>query len=250
LFGFDEDSGKPAVYVGEAENVFIRLQDHLSKKDFWNEVIVFTNKDENLTKAHARYLESKLVASTARSKRYVLINSSQPQGSALPRGDRDAMESFLDQIRVLLGVLGHRVLEPIAGTADEPERSVLPTVPREQVPPTGSTSGTEFQLNIASISARAVQTDEGIVVRSGSAASAKVSDSLSAGYRKIRDQLVQQGTLIPSGTQLKFAEDALFTSPSAAAAVIVGYPINGRDAWKTGNGVSFGHLEKATAAQQ
>ena len=249
LFGFDEESGAAAVYIGEAENVFVRLQDHLSKKDFWNEVVIFTNKDENLTKAHARYLESKLVAATARSRRYALTNSSQPQGSALPRGDRDAMESFLDQIRVLLGVLGHRVLEPITGTAEEAPQSSFQRVPIESGPTAGSTSGTEFHLSIKGIAARAVQTDEGLVVRAGSGAASKVSDSLSAGYRKIRDQLVQQGTLIQSGNQFSFAADALFASPSAAAAVIVGYPINGRDVWKTQAGVSLGHIEKVAAEQ-
>lgn len=51
LFGFSDTSDKPTGYIGEAENVLIRLQDHLVKKDFWNEIIFFTNKDENLTTA-------------------------------------------------------------------------------------------------------------------------------------------------------------------------------------------------------
>ena len=49
---------KNAVYIGESENVFKRLTDHDRKKDFWNEVILFTSKDENLTKSHIKYLES------------------------------------------------------------------------------------------------------------------------------------------------------------------------------------------------
>ena len=61
LFGIDEESGQDAVYIGEAENVFERLQHHIANKDFWNEVIFFTNKDENLTKSHVKYLESGLI---------------------------------------------------------------------------------------------------------------------------------------------------------------------------------------------
>jgi hypothetical protein len=57
LFGTDDTSDRPAVYIGEAENVFDRLQSHLSQKDFWTEIVLFSNKDENLTKAHVRYLE-------------------------------------------------------------------------------------------------------------------------------------------------------------------------------------------------
>ena len=61
LFGVDADTGNDAVYIGEAEQVSNRIYQHLSGKDFWNEAICFTNKDENLTKAHVKYLESRLV---------------------------------------------------------------------------------------------------------------------------------------------------------------------------------------------
>ena len=47
LFGRNDDD-KEAVYIGEAEEVYTRLQSHLREKDFWNEVIVFISKDENL----------------------------------------------------------------------------------------------------------------------------------------------------------------------------------------------------------
>src|SRR5687767_11665869 len=56
LFGIAEDSGKPLAYIGEGENVYDRLQNHLGSKDYWNEVLLFSSKDENLTKAHVRYL--------------------------------------------------------------------------------------------------------------------------------------------------------------------------------------------------
>ncbi|MGH9428545.1 MAG: GIY-YIG nuclease family protein [Terriglobia bacterium] len=60
LSGTDSESGKPAVYVGEAESIRDRLRGHLDK-DFWNHVLFFISKDENLTKAHVRYLEGRLI---------------------------------------------------------------------------------------------------------------------------------------------------------------------------------------------
>jgi len=57
LTGTDSESGKSAVYIGEAESIRDRLRGHLDK-DFWNHVVFFISKDENLTKAHVRYLES------------------------------------------------------------------------------------------------------------------------------------------------------------------------------------------------
>src|SRR4051794_24501624 len=39
------------VYIGEAEDVLERLRRHVVEKDFWHEALVFTSKDENLTKS-------------------------------------------------------------------------------------------------------------------------------------------------------------------------------------------------------
>lgn len=37
-----------------------RLNQQLNQKEFWNEAIVFISKDENLNKAHTKYLENRL----------------------------------------------------------------------------------------------------------------------------------------------------------------------------------------------
>ena len=48
LFGKPENSlEKPKAYIGEAENIQERLQEHFRKKEFWNEVIVFISKDND-----------------------------------------------------------------------------------------------------------------------------------------------------------------------------------------------------------
>ena len=61
LIGTDDKTAKSKVYIGEGENVWERLKSHALAKDFWNEVILFTSKDDNLTKSHVKYLESRLV---------------------------------------------------------------------------------------------------------------------------------------------------------------------------------------------
>jgi hypothetical protein len=55
LTGSDPESGKPAIYIGEAECLRDRIKSH-NDKDFWNQIAYFVSKDENLTKAHIRYL--------------------------------------------------------------------------------------------------------------------------------------------------------------------------------------------------
>lgn len=47
LTGNDPESGKPALYVGEAENIRDRIKAHL-EKDFWNQIVHFTSKDDIL----------------------------------------------------------------------------------------------------------------------------------------------------------------------------------------------------------
>ena len=107
---FDDNN---LVYIGESEDVFKRLTDHDRKKDFWNEVIIFTSKDENLTKGHIKYLESRLVEITKQADRYQLENGNNPNKSSLPKSEAAAMEEFIDNIRIILGSLSHRILESI-----------------------------------------------------------------------------------------------------------------------------------------
>lgn len=46
--------------------------------------------------------------------------------------------------------------------------------------------------------------------------------------------------------QYEFTQDWEFTSPALAAAIVVGYSINGRTAWKNAKGESLKELEDKT----
>lgn len=105
LTGVDSESGDKALYIGEAENVANRLKGHASK-DFWNSVSVFVSKDENLTKAHIRYLEGVLIEKAHNNGAAVVMNSAS-SGAKLPESDATEMDLFLEkclQLRPVLGV--------------------------------------------------------------------------------------------------------------------------------------------------
>ena len=104
LTGVDPDSGEKAIYIGEAENVASRLKNHASK-DFWNAVTVFVSKDENLTKAHIRYLEGAFISRAAENATALLMNSAS-SGSKLPESDAAEMNVFMQKCLQLLPVLG------------------------------------------------------------------------------------------------------------------------------------------------
>lgn len=237
LFGADENSDNKAVYIGEAENVYERLKNHALQKDFWNEVVFFTSKDANLTKSHVKYLESKLLNMSKVAKRYVVKNGNWPQLPVLSRGDRDSMEEFIANLRTLLGVVGHKVLEAPAGYDNAVEQLVIPN-PEQDIP------NLKLKLNISGISAFSEITNEGVVVLKDSQVSGSIRKSLANGYRKLREELIASGVITEQNGKLTFTSNQLFTSPSQAAAVIVGYAINGRHHWCDDSGKTLKSIEE------
>lgn len=104
LTGVDLETGDDAIYIGEAENVANRLKGH-SGKDFWYAATVFVSKDENLTKAHIRYIEGKLISIAQDNSSSQVMNSAS-SGSKLPESDAAEMDIFLQKTLQLLPVLG------------------------------------------------------------------------------------------------------------------------------------------------
>ena len=57
-------------------------------KGFWTRGIAFTSRDENFNKAHARFIESRLVVLCHAAKRVSLDNGNAPAEPALSEPDR------------------------------------------------------------------------------------------------------------------------------------------------------------------
>ncbi len=221
LLGSDPKTNFPRAYIGEAEIIRDRLKQHKTK-EFWVSAIVFVSKDENLTKAHVRYLENRLLAEAMQVNRFTL-EQNQAGGSRLPESDREDMEVFLARIRQLLPVLGSDILAPIA-----------------QSPATAQPGGMLFCRNKGA-EGRGQRTANGFVVFRGSTAVLEQRRSADS-YPYVlaqRKQLVSDGTLIEKDGFLVFSKDAEFSSPSAAAAVIHGGSANGLIAWKSEEGISL-----------
>ncbi|RYY86182.1 MAG: GIY-YIG nuclease family protein [Chitinophagaceae bacterium] len=243
LFGEDEETGEVKTYIGEAENIRVRLQEHVYKKDFWNEVIFFVSKDENLTKSHVKYLESRLIQIAFQTKRYKTENDKKPQLSSLPLADRDAMEEFLIYIKLLIGVMGHKLLEEVTTLPGARKEELTNTSNQTPIFPQTTNPNTQLFLTVGGVRASALQTDEGIVVLKGSEATRNPTASISPGYKEMRGRLIQNGILAGDAEKLVFQEDTLFNSPSAASCVILGYPTNGTTLWKNGAGKTFKEIE-------
>ena len=227
LSGTDSASGEAAVYVGEAESIRDRLRGHLDK-DFWNHVVFFISKDENLTKAHVRYLEGRLIDQAKSAGRAVVMNG-QSSGSKLPESDREDMEVFLERIHQLMPVLGADALLPIGSTsAGRSEKQIL-------------------LCKIKGLKATGYLTPAGFVVQKGSQAVLKERASAKNYPYTLatRKRLIEDGTLVLDGERYEFTRDSEFTSPSAAATVVHGGSANGLLAWKSRGGKTLKELEAA-----
>lgn len=130
LLGDDEEAvGNTRCYIGEADIVADRLRYHQREKEFWDRVVVITSKDANLTKAHVRYLESKLISLVTQAGRVTRDNSTGPTVPALPEADKSDMDYFVSQLQIVLPVLGVnaiRVPQPTSSTTAPTEASTSP----------------------------------------------------------------------------------------------------------------------------
>jgi hypothetical protein len=226
LVGNDPRTNVPTAYIGEAEVIRERLKQHKTK-EFWVSAIVFVSKDENLTKAHVRYLESRLLAEAAKVGRFNL-EQNQAGGAKLPESDREDMEVFLAHVQQILPVLGSDILSPIA-------------------PPTAKDQpGGLLYCRIKGAEGRGHRTVNGFVVLKGSTA-VLVERPSTEKYPYVmskRKQLIAEGLLTEKDGFLVFTKDTEFSSPSAAAAVIHGGSANGLTAWKTEGAKSLKHLDE------
>lgn len=229
LFGQNDDNpDDKLVYVGEANSLADRIGQHFRNTDQSFELIVcFCSKDENLTVSHTKYLEQKTISKISKSSEYRLTNKTIGTAVNLPIMVRDEMDTYFENMQIILPTLGYSVL-----THDDrlDKKSRLPSV--------------EYSLSMSGVTAKAVLTSNGIEVLKGSEMSKKQFKALSGTYVNLRSTLMEKGIVILKDGKNIFNENYEFSSPSTAGAVIVGYSVNGRTAWKDKNGVTIKENEE------
>lgn len=227
LLGKDDD-GNDKVYIGEAETILKRLTQHLSQKDFWNETIVFVSKDDNLNKAHIKYLENRLYEIAVSVKRYRIENDIIPTQSSISESDKSEMEEYLENIKILVNALGHKLFEG--------KREIQTSVTKKVE---------EFTLTNPrdNASANGFPTSEGFVVFRGSKLSSSTTPKIPIGLLKLREDIINKGKAVLNGQQYELVEDIVFNSSSQAAGVILGRSSNGLTEWRISGGINLKDFE-------
>ncbi|MDE1153452.1 MAG: GIY-YIG nuclease family protein [Micavibrio sp.] len=230
LSGIDQDSGKPLVYIGETDNMARRIAQHNKEIDFWERGYFITSTDQNLTKAHARYIESRLISIAEDAEIAKLHNSTSPTIDRLPESDISDMEYFIQQIRLVFPVLGLDILR------DKPQVTVKlagnPASTKDDV----ATESPIFEIHAKKhdLTAHAREVDGDFILLAGSETQPKWIGTGDHSYSKIHQQLVTEGKIVTDEAHNKgiVREDIYFTSPSGAAAIVLGRASNGRYEWK------------------
>lgn len=232
LLGPRPDGEGDMLYVGEGDPILPRLQDHQVKKDFWTRAIGFTTTTAGqLNKAHVQFLESRLIALAKAAKRMPLDNANQPAEPSLSEADRADMEVFLSHMLGMLPVLGVHAFEQ------------APQAPAAKAGPVLTCKGKGVQ-------ATGYEASQGFVVRAGSQAVADSVPSMAQHVRgmfDLRQELISNGVLAMQGALYQFTQDYSFSSPSTAAAVVLGRSANGRVEWKAADGRTLKEIQEVEA---
>ena len=227
LTGVDADTDKPTLYIGEAESVAKRLKQHDKRE--WNQVAAFVSKDENLTKAHIRYLEGALIVLAGQSNTVELLNNAN-SGAKLPESDQAEMDVYLEKVLQLLPLLS------LGGAVD-----AFKVIEGESSQSDAKQAESLLTCTIKGLTAKGKRSANGFVVFKGSQA-VKEHRKVSLLPTAKREQFIEDGLLALSGDHLIFTQDYEFSSPSAAASIICGGSTNGLTYWKNSDGVALKDL--------
>jgi hypothetical protein len=231
-------------YIGEGENIANRIKSHDAKKDWWTRVVLITSAANNLHKAHAQYIEARLVQEGMSAMNSKLENGTNPALPSLSEAARANMEAFIDQLLMVLPAIRVDLFTSKA----KPDKSHALT----QSQTAKESPVFELTLKREGIKATAVLEDGEFVVQKGSLARAKYMGDRSekSYYWKHHDRLVEQGILADQGKHKIFTQSYAFLSTSAAGAVCNGRSTAGPTAWRVkGTGQTYKDWEAASLAE-
>lgn len=230
LFGKDDQTDKSVVYIGQAgvrkngEGILNRLFEHNRnpEKDYWTEAIAITTSNDSLGPTEISYLEHRFCMLAKEANRYEVKNGNDPTPGNPSEEKISELEDFIDNAKIIVGTLGHKVFVPLLAVNDTG----------------GSNEEPELYCTRAGIKAVGVRTADGFVVKAGSRITAECipscADFIIKRREKYKDKLDDNHVLL---------EDILFNSPSGAATFVCGGNANGTIEWKTADGITLKELD-------
>lgn len=241
LFGISDNTSQPVTYIGQAgnrkngEGILNRLIEHKKnpEKDYWSEAVVFTTSNNSFGPTEISFLENKFCNMAINAHRYEVKNGNDPSPGHITEEKESELEEFAEFSRMIMGVLGHNVFEPLNIESLEGETPAKP--PQSDIPVHFHLSRKIKVIN-ETIEATGMQTSEGFIVTKGSHICPIEDNTIPPGVSKARKLAKLENGILQ--------EDVLFSSPSSAAMFVIGKSANGLTSWRTENGVDLKAYEQ------
>ena len=239
LFGRDEEKQKDVTYIGQAttrkngEGVLLRIQEHTrdTHADYFNDVIILTTQNNSFGPTEISYLENKFTQLAKEAGRYIVKNGNDPNPGNVTEEKESELDEIVENTLMIIGTLGYRVFVPMTKKVSQDltdNHSTYLYLKRK----------TKKSNKV--IEATCERTTEGFVVLEGSQVEIKDSPYLPASLKEMRQNLIAS-RVIQDGV---LKEKQLFSSPSYAAAFLLGMQTNGRTDWKDQDGRTLKELEE------
>jgi len=88
----------PAVYVGQADTISSRIDNHIKGKDFWSEAILYVADSGKINATHAKWLEYILIKMLNEAGQSRIQNANQPLEPTISEAEKAEMNVFLREI--------------------------------------------------------------------------------------------------------------------------------------------------------
>jgi hypothetical protein len=222
LIGNPDDEIKPLLYVGEAEDCAVRLKQQNKAKDFWNNAIVVISKTKYFTKTHIKFLEWYCHEEARQAGRFRIENNTVPSRPYTPEPIQADLRDNFETIRILTSTLGYPIFDPIIKAK---KKNVL-------------------ECKGVGIHAEGEYIEDGFVVFVGSSAKIKETKTIGKWTSNLRNRLIEEGILSEEGNVYRFTQDHIFSSPSSAAATVLGRSANGWELWKYQDGKTLSDVKR------
>lgn len=219
-----EDFRSGQVYIGESDNCADRLSIHKGdKKAKLDRSFVLIAVSPAIDKADVRWLEWYFQQEVKKAERYAVVN---PNTTKQPIATEDELADRMhdvEAIRTLCDILGF------------PLTAALRPVDAKE----------EYTCKGRLAMGTGCPTANGFTVFKGSTAMATLVKSTDATVVRRHAELLANKVLVPAGPDtLCFTKDYEITSPSTAAAVVLGRSQNGWTAWKDAEGRTLDEVKR------
>ena len=197
----------------------------------------------SFNEGHWGYLESRLVEIAKNAERCSMPDNKQtPRVRKLSEAQRASAESFLDNMKLILLILGVNILRSPENTA-QPANAQIISSPifhlrrqKDGIDASMQLIDGEFFLLKGSIVVASWGTN-----KAGTPATVNSYAAIASRHQK----LVRDGSIRIDNNRGVVSRDIAFTSPSAAAAIVLGTSANGRVRWVNEEGQSYGAWEES-----